>query len=83
MEQGKIAVKYLLHIVLGALFFLVIAAAAVGLDLLAKWIDTLNVDKFTSGAIAVTAHALLVIDLVLLFIHVVGSSIDLLKEMKK
>ncbi|TAM08911.1 MAG: hypothetical protein EPN72_15160 [Nevskiaceae bacterium] len=82
MDQGKLAKEQLIHIVLGSVFFVLIAVAAVALDLLAKWVGTLGVDSFTTGALEIAAHVLLVIDLVLFFVYIFSTSMGLIKGMK-
>jgi hypothetical protein len=83
VNQTKLAKEQLVHIVFGSLFFVVIAMVAVALDLLSTWVRSLGVSQFTSSALAFTAHALLVIDLVLFFVYLVVTSLELIKGMKQ
>jgi hypothetical protein len=82
MNHHKVAKEQLLHLVFGAAFFLVIGILAVSLDLLAAWITKLGVSQFTASTLGWTAHAMLVLDLVLFFIYLIATSIDLIRGMK-
>ena len=81
MNHNKIVKEQLLHLVFGAFFFLVIGAFAVGLDLTSSFVKKLGVTAFTSNALEVSAHALLVLDLVLFFVYLSVTSIELAKGM--
>lgn len=83
MDHNKVAKEQFLHIMFGVLTFLLIGAVAVCLDLLAAWIESIGVSAFTAKALALTAHAMLVVDLVLFFIYLFAASIDLIKGMNK
>jgi H+/Cl- antiporter ClcA len=83
MNHARLAKEQLIHIAFGALFFVVIGVFAVVLDLLANWVSSLRVSQFTSAALGLTAHALLVIDLVLFFVYLVVTSLELIKGMKE
>ena len=82
MNHHKVAKEQLLHLVFGAAFFLVIGILAVSLDLLAAWITKLGVSQFTASTLGWIAHAMLVLDLVLFFIYLIATSIDLIRGMK-
>lgn len=81
MNQKQIIKEQLLHLVFGAIFFILIGVFAVGLDLASGLVAHLGVSLFTSKALEFSAHALLVLDLVLFFIYLVVSSIELVKGM--
>lgn len=83
MDHNKVAKEQLLHLLFGVIFFLVIGCVAVLLDLLSMWVQTIGVSSFTSSALAFTAHAMLVGDLVLFFIYLIVASYDLIKGMMK
>lgn len=81
MDHNKVAKEQLLHLAFGAIFFAIIGAFAVGLDLASGWVKQLGVTPFTSGALELSAHALMVLDLVLFFIYLLVSSFELVKGM--
>lgn len=81
MDHNKIAKEQLLHLVFGALFFAVIGVFAVGLDLASGVVKQLGVTAFTSNALEMSAHALMVLDLLLFFIYLLVTSIELVKGM--
>lgn len=81
MDHNKIAKEQLLHLVFGAVFFAVIGVFAVGLDLASGLVKQLGVTAFTSSALEMSAHALMVLDLVLFFIYLLVTSIELVKGM--
>ena len=83
MNHIKIAKEQLLHLVFGVLFFLLIGTIAVGLDLLSDWVSTTSVSSFTSSALRSTAHAMLILDLVLFCTYLTAASMNLIKEMAK
>jgi hypothetical protein len=82
MDQKRIVREQLLHLFFGAVIFAAIAQLAVALDLFATWISHLGVSPFTAGALSLTAHGMLVVDLVLFFMYLGASSIDAIREMK-
>jgi hypothetical protein len=83
MNHNKIVKEQGLHIVFGGLFCFIIGAFAVGLDLASSYVKKLGVTGFTSQALEITAHAVLVVDLVLFFIYLIVTSIELVKGMVK
>lgn len=83
MDHNKIAKEQLVHLLFGVLFVLTIGIVAVLLDLLSGWIQTIGVSAFTANALGFTAHAMLVLDLVLFFIYLIVASIDLIRGMLK
>jgi hypothetical protein len=83
MDQKKITKEQLLHLVFGAMFFVVIAIFAVGLDLASGLVNRIGVTSFTSQALEISSHALLVLDLVLFFVYLIVTSIELVKGMMK
>ena len=82
MNHHKVAKEQLLHLVFGAAFFLVIGILAVSLDLLAAWTIKFGVSQFTASTLGWTSHAMLILDLVLFFIYLIATSIDLIRGMK-
>jgi hypothetical protein len=82
LDHNKLIREQLLHIVFGSLIFVAIAIAAVALDLLAGYVPSLGVSPFTTHALEFTAHAILVLDLVLFFIYLAVTSVELIKGMK-
>jgi len=84
MTDHKGMVKeQLLHMLFGTIIFVVIGGIAVGLDLAAAAVRVLGVSAFTAGAIELTAHGMLVLDLVLFVLYLARSSWALGKEMFK
>lgn len=83
MDHKKVATEQLIHLWFGLLFVLTIGLVAVFLDLLSGWVQTIGVSSFTANALGFTAHAMLVLDLVLFFMYLVVASIDLIKGMLK
>lgn len=81
MNHNQVAKEQILHLLFGVLFFLIIGTVAVGLDFLATYIGTLAISPFTVNALSLTAHAMLVLDLVLFSIYLVVASWDLIKGM--
>lgn len=83
MDHIKVAKEHLLHLVFGVVFFSIILVFAVALDLASRLVLQLGVTPFTGSALELSAHALLVMDLVLFFVYVVAGSIELVKGMTK
>lgn len=83
MDHIKIVKKQLLQLAFGAVFFIVIFVFPVGLDLASGFTKSLGVTPFTSSSLELSAHVLMVIDLVLFFVYLVVSSIELVKGMVK
>ena len=83
MNMNRIAKDQLIHLLYGVLFFLVIAMAAVGLDLLSAFVEKLHVTVFTSRALELTAHLMLTLDLVLFVIYLLTAARQLIKGMMK
>ncbi|MBP8285621.1 MAG: hypothetical protein KAX57_02140 [Rhodoferax sp.] len=82
-NHNEIVKEQLLHMVFGTVVFIVLAAFAVGLDVAAAGLTRLNVSDFTHKALELTAHGMLVVDLVLFVTYVGTSSFRLFKEMFK
>lgn len=83
MNHNRIIKEQILHIVFGALFFIFIGLFAIGLDLASRYAKQIGVTAFTSQALELSAHAILVLDLVLFFIYLIVASIELVKGMVK
>lgn len=83
MNHNRIIKEQILHIVFGALFFIFIGLFAIGLDLASGYAKQIGVTTFTSQALELSAHAILVLDLVLFFIYLIVTSIELVKGMVK
>lgn len=84
MTDHRAMVKeQLLHMLFGTVIFVAIGGVAVGLDLAAAAVKGLGVSAFTSSAIELTAHGMLVVDLVLFVLYLARSSWALGKEMFK
>jgi hypothetical protein len=82
MEKNKQHEKeLLLHMLFGTIIFLVLATAAVGLDLVAQWAVGIGVSQFTHQALSWTAHAFLVVDLLLFASYTAKTSWLLIKEL--
>lgn len=75
--------EQLLHLLFGTIIFVVLGGVAVALDLAAGAIKQLGVSAFTHQAIELTAHAMLLLDLVLFVVYLASSSWALAKEMLK
>ena len=75
--------EQLLHMLFGTVVFIVLGAIAVGLDLAAAGVFRLGVSNFTHKAIEISAHGLMLLDLVLFGLYLVRSSTTLVKEMFK
>lgn len=65
----------------GTIIFLVLATAAVGLDLVAQWAVGIGVSQFTHQELSWTAHAFLVVDLLLFASYTAKTSWLLIKEL--
>jgi hypothetical protein len=83
MTHNQIVKEQLLHILIGTILFVVLAAIAVMLDLASILVAGLGVSIFTEKALEYTAHGMLVVDLVLFLVYLATSSMQLLKEMTK
>jgi len=83
MDHNCVIKEQILHIAFGAVFFVIIGMFAVALDLASGLVKKLGVTAFTSQAIELSAHAILVLDLVLFFIYLIVASIELVKGMVK
>ena len=81
-HQGMVK-EQLLHMLFGTIIFIVLGGIAVGLDLAGTAVKLLGVSDFTSKAIELTAHGMLVLDLVLFVLYLARSSWALCKEMFK
>lgn len=83
MDHNKVAKEQILHLFFGATFFIIIGLFSVGLDLASSFVKQLGVTAFTSQALELSAHAILVLDLVLFFVYLIVTSIELVKGMVK
>lgn len=83
MNHNQIVKEQLLHIAFGAVFFVIIGLFAVALDLASSLVKQIGVSEFTSQALEWTAHAILVLDLLLFFIYLGVTSFHLVKGMVK
>lgn len=82
MDHHKIAKDQFFHMLYGVAFFLLIALTAIGLDLLSAWVGRVGASQFTIGALSWSAHAMLVLDLVLFFSYLIVATWELLKGMR-
>lgn len=82
-NHNGIVKEQLLHMVFGTVLFIALGALAVCLDLAAEGVRTLGVSNFTHQAIVITAHGMLVLDLVLFAVYLYRTSVSLVKEMFK
>jgi len=71
----------LLHVVFGAMVFIVIGIVAVLIDMLSGMLPSIGVSKFTQQSLEYASHAMLIGDLVLLFIYAIKSGHTLIMEM--
>lgn len=79
--QNHLSLKeQVVHVLSGSVFFVVLAAVAVIFDLLATWVKGIGVSEFTHEALTLTAHGLLIVDIILFIIYMGASSIQLIKE---
>ena len=83
MDHNKVVKEQILHLFFGAMFVVIIGAFAVGLDLASGFVTGLGVTSFTSQALEFSAHAVMVLDLVLFFVYLIVTSIELVKGMLK
>lgn len=83
MDNKKFVKEQLVKLLYGLTFFLAIGLVAVGLDFLSIFVETLGVSSFTVGALSFTAHAMLVMDLVLFFCYIAIECIEQIKGMMK
>lgn len=80
-KHNELVKEQLLHLLFGTLVFVALGSVAVSLDLAAAFVKSLGVSQFTHKAIEYSAHAMLVIDLVLFGVYLGKSSYMLIKEM--
>lgn len=71
------------HMLFGTLIFVVLGSIAVCMDLIAGAVQEVGVSPFTYRAIELTAHGMLVLDLVLFTVYLAKSSWILVKETLK
>lgn len=83
MKNIHLIKEQLLHTLSGMALGLVVAAVASALDIGSHALLKLGVSQFTYIAIALLAHCMMVVDLVLFSIYLVTSSKALIKEMLK
>lgn len=83
MDHNRVAKEQILHLFFGAAFVTIIGLFAVGLDLASGFVKGLGVTAFTSHALEFSAHAVMVLDLVLFFIYLIVTSIELVRGMLK
>ncbi len=83
MDHNRVVKEQILHLFFGAAFVVIIGTFAVGLDLASSFVRDLGVSAFTSRALEFSAHAVMVLDLVLFFIYLIVTSIELVRGMLK
>jgi hypothetical protein len=83
LTRNEIVKEQLIHILVGTLLFLALAAIAVLLDLASILVASLGVSEFTQKALEYTAHGMLAVDLALFLVYLGASSWQLVKEMTK
>lgn len=71
--------EQLMHIVVGACLFAVIAGAGILLDLFSTWVKSLGVSEFTAIVISTVAHSLLIVDTLLFCLYVLVTSWSLVR----
>jgi len=64
-------------------FFVVLTTAAVAMDLLYQWVKTLGVSTYTYLLIALTAHVMLTLDVVLFLVALFVTGWQFVKEVGK
>lgn len=80
----KQAIKDQIVVVLYSLvFFLVLIAAAVTLDLLSQWVKAVGVADYTYKMIAWSAHGMLTVDMILFFISLLVTSWEFVRGLRK
>lgn len=78
--QNDLSLKeQIVHILSGSVFFLILAAIAIIFDLSAIWVKSLGVSEFTSEALTLSSHGLLIFDILLFINYLVKSSFQLFK----
>ena len=82
-NHNEIVKEQLAHMLFGTIIFVVMATIAVALDLAAGALGNIGVSQFTHSILEKTAHAILVLDLVLFITYMATSSYRLFKEMVK
>jgi hypothetical protein len=74
------SVEHILHILIGAGIFVILALVAVAIDVLSDGLAILGASQFTIDILSVVSHIALVIDVLLFVIHTVVSSIALTRS---
>ena len=80
MDHDSLVKTQLRHLLYGVVIFFAIGLVAVLLDLIASNLGIVGVSSFTSSTLRFTAHAMLVIDLVLFFLYLLAAAVHLVRE---
>lgn len=80
-NHHRMVKEQLWHMLLGTLIFVTLASLAVGIDLAASYMMHLGVSSFTHQTLELTAHCMLILDVILFLVYLATSSFELLKEM--
>jgi len=67
-------IEFAVHVITGTLIFVVIAAPAVGLDLLLQWLSTIGVGSFILWGLSFAEKAIFGIDLFLFLYYLINAS---------
>ncbi|NEX63420.1 hypothetical protein [Noviherbaspirillum galbum] len=76
-------VRFGVHVMVGLVIFLVIAAAAIGLDVLVERLAEFGANKFTVKLLGLLADALLLTDSVCFVAHLLQSVLKAIREIFK
>lgn len=79
MDHNQTVLNQIVRFAYSLAFFLTLSAVAVLVDLLSEWVRQLGVADFTYYLIALTAHFMLVLDVLLFCCFVLYSAWDFLK----
>ncbi len=79
MNDQKIVLNQIVRLAYSVIFFLVFATAAVALDLLSQWISSLGVTDFTYYLVSLTAHFILLVDVLLFSIFLLFAAWNFLR----
>jgi hypothetical protein len=78
----KAPVEFGCHIMVGTGIFALIALAAVGLDFLLKWLETIKISSFIICGLTLAKKSVFVLDVALYLIYLVNASWLFLRGMK-
>ena len=78
----KAPVEFGCHIMVGTGIFALIALAAVGLDFLLKWFETIKVNSFILYGLTLAKKTVFILDVALYLIYLVNASWLFLRGMK-